>query len=496
MSTGRKHKGENGQEVEKILIAVGKMLMVLLGILREGIRRVVERFSWEWQLVIALYALSCFGAGYHYYHLRLWHKLWPSLDAMRIVAEWGRVANGLATMVAFTGLVLFICGFIPYCRLSKMKMALDRLGIKAGMDCRPKLLKVAQLTAYRTKLTLQGQGIGRDHYQKRIGDIEAAFNATVESIRKGGGPQFVEIVLTTKAMPKLCHYQETKGSIAKDYSFVVGEGLNGVITKSILDFPGGHLLIAGVSGGGKSTWFKGCLLSLLETSPHAEFFLLDFKGGVEFAPFKQFPNVSVEKDMQGALRKLRMVVQEMNRRFAHLERVEKAFILPQRDKMNHLFIAVDESSLLYGQVPRTDGDFEYVMEARKLTNDIAKRGRAACISLILATQKVTKETIGTSIQENITGRICFRMNTLQGSMIVLGNKLAMELPDTPGRAVWQCGNEKTEVQAPLFSEDDLKAAIKGYGEGEFFELLGQGQRPIEDSGNDFLQKLKNQMEDQ
>ena len=179
-----------------------------------------------------------------------------------------------------------------------------------------------------------------------------------------------------------------------DYSFVVGEGLNGPIVKSILDFPGGHLLIAGTSGGGKSNWFKATLLSLIETSPHAEFFLLDFKGGVEFTPFGSFPNVSVEKDMQGALRKLRMVVEEMNSRFEYLEKKGKPSIVPKRDEVNHLFLAVDEASLLYGKVAKTDPHFENVAEARQLTNDIAKRGRAASISLILATQKITKETIG------------------------------------------------------------------------------------------------------
>ena len=339
-------------------------------------------------------------------------------------------------------------------------------------------------------------GVGIDHYQKRAKDIEAIFNAKLESIKVGRMPKLMEITLTTHAIPKVCHYHKIKEEITKASSFVVGESLNGAIVKSILDFPGGHLLIAGTSGGGKSNWFKATLLSLLETSPHAEFFLLDFKGGVEFGPFRKFPNVSVEKDMKGALRKLRMVVAEMNSRFKHLEKVGRAAVVLKKDKMNHLFIAVDEASLLYGKVARTDPHFASVAEARQLTNDIAKRGRAACISLILATQKITKETIDTAIQENITGRICFRMNTLQGSMIVLGNKLAMELPDIPGRAVWQCGNEQVEVQTPLLKGGDLKVAMEGHGKINFFDLLGQQQRPVGDEENGFVQKLENEMEDQ
>ena len=216
------------------------------------------------------------------------------------------------------------------------------------------------------------------------------------------------------------------------------------------------------------------MLSLIETSPHAEFFLLDFKGGVEFAPFKQFGNVSVEIDMEGALRRLRSVQTEMDRRFGHLEGIGKAQIVPKRDKMNHLFVAVDEASLLYGRVAREDSRCSQVTEARQLTHDVAKRGRAACISLILATQKITKETIDTAIQENITGRMCFRMNTLQGSLIVLGNKLAAELPDTPGRGIWQCGNEQIEVQAPLLNEKDIAGEVETPAQRDFFPLLEEG----------------------
>ena len=133
------------------------------------------------------------------------------------------------------------------------------------------------------------------------------FNAKVESIRVGKSPKFVEVTFTTRTIPTICHYHKLKKMVTGNYSFVVGEGIHGAIIKSILDFPGGHLMIAGTTGGGKSNWFKATLLSLLETSPHAEFVLLDFKGGVEFGAFGRFANVSVEKNMEGALRKLRMV---------------------------------------------------------------------------------------------------------------------------------------------------------------------------------------------
>ena len=150
-------------------------------------------------------------------------------------------------------------------------------------------------------------------------------------------------------------------------------------------------------------------------------------------------------------------------------------------------MAVDEASLLYGKVARIDSQFENVREARKLTNDIAKRGRAAAISLILATQKITKETIDTSIQENITGRMCFRMNTFQGSMVILGNKRAMEISDIPGRGIWQCGSEQVDVQAPLLKKRDIARECKNPKQQNFYPLLGEEPSTSEMPSSDFLE---------
>ena len=101
-----------------------------------------------------------------------------------------------------------------------------------------------------------------------------------------------------------------------------------------------------------------------------------------------------------------------------------------------------------------------MLQARELTDELAKLARAAGIHLIFATQKVTKETIDTKVQENIGGRMCFRMNSLPGSMTVLGNKKAFDLPDIKGRAIWTNGNNFYEVQAPFISEEDIKEEIE------------------------------------
>lgn len=121
--------------------------------------------------------------------------------------------------------------------------------------------------------------------------------------------------------------------------------------------------------------------------------------------------------------------------------------------------AVDEAGELYAEKSKFDDDFDQAMEAQKITNAIAKLGRAAAIHLILATQKVQKETISTAIQENISARMCFKMNTLHGSLQVLGSKDALELPSIPGRGIWQHGTEQFTVQVPFAGEKDIELAF-------------------------------------
>ena len=166
--------------------------------------------------------------------------------------------------------------------------------------------------------------------------------------------------------------------------------------------------------------------------------------------------LQAEKDAVNVLKNLR---NEMDRRFDYLEEKKLKEIDPKRDKMDKIIIGVDEASVLYTKVKSDSAKKKYIVEARELTDELSKLSRAAGIHLILATQKVTKETIDTKVQENIGGRMCFQMNTLQGSMTVLGNKMALNLPDIKGRGIWSSGNKFTEIQAPFLSEDELETEL-------------------------------------
>jgi DNA segregation ATPase FtsK/SpoIIIE-like protein len=128
--------------------------------------------------------------------------------------------------------------------------------------------------------------------------------------------------------------------------------------------------------------------------------------------------------------------------------------------MDRIVVAIDEASVLFTVEKSSRSTRATAEKARDLTDRIAKLGRAAAINIIIATQKVVKETIDTRVQTNINARMVFRVNTVASSMTVLGNKLASELPEIQGRGIWSVGSRDIEVQTPFLDIDEVAERLE------------------------------------
>lgn len=359
---------------------------------------------------------------------------------------------------AVFGSYAFFIGLRPYWEFNKLQKSIDRLNLKNGLDVAPKLKRVKMLDPYRKELTLYSPGIGIERFEEKKGSLQTSFGAKIEQFIENYEHQGIKIILTTKFLPISVPFKKISEGLKGDGQFLIGESERGVQVESIKELP--HVLIAGSTGGGKSVFLKQMLLGLLKSTPKLQMYLIDLKGGLELIDFKPLFNVRIVKTERDAVILLRRVHQEMKSRFDYLEKNKLKVIEPNRDKKDRIVIAIDESSVLYTKSGNDELQSKMVAEARYLTDEIAKLSRAAGIHLILATQKVSKETVDTKVQENMSGKMCFKMNTIQGSVAILGNKMAHELPLLPGRGLWSLGNQMTEVQAPMLTEKELEEEIQ------------------------------------
>ncbi len=365
----------------------------------------------------------------------------------------------------FVGLCAFILSILGagcfdlkrILKLVKCQKAFEFVDLKNSQSEYPTVIDLNEKKNGSEWLTVKARGLGIDKFQQRKKDLESALGLSIDTIEQGLNPSIIRLSLYSSAIPRLCEYQKMIEALSLPYSFLVGQSAREVVVQCLLALP--HLLIAGTTGGGKSIFFKQVLIGLLTSSPRIQMYLFDLKGGVEMNVFSKLPNVEVYKNISDAVTALKMINSEMDRRLAYLTAHGFSKVDFERDKLDMIVIGVDEASELYG-LTSDKKEQKIVDQAREYTDRITKLARATGIHVILATQKVLKETIDTKVQENIGGRMVFRMNTMPGSMNVLGNKMAFEIPAVPGRAIWSCGNDFIEVQAPFLSEPDLKASLQ------------------------------------
>lgn len=224
---------------------------------------------------------------------------------------------------------------------------------------------------------------------------------------------------------------------------------------------GPHAIVTGMTGSGKSELLTSWIVALCTVYDTAavSFLLLDFKGGTAFDALASLPHVTgVLTDLDGTLaqRAIESLSAELRHREGELARAGARQISETR--MPRLVIVVDEFAALRQSHPGLETLFA----------DIAARGRALGMHLILGTQRATG-AVHDALLANCPLRLSLRLVDAADSRAVLGTDDAARLPgggEGSGLAMLRRAGDvlPTKVRIAITSSSDIEAARSHGGE--------------------------------
>ncbi|AYG04445.1 hypothetical protein D7I44_13500 [Gryllotalpicola protaetiae] len=297
-----------------------------------------------------------------------------------------------------------------------------------------------------------GAARGRDHEPLEASVVpelvslsEAARIAAALAVRAAG----LGLGAATRSLPGEVAFGDLPAAGGPRLAASIGRTLHGVAEIDLVS-DGPHAVVAGVTGSGKSellvTWVAGIVSG--RTSDEVVVLLVDFKGGTAFRPLAALPHVvGVVTDLAHgeAARALSSLSAELRRREAELARLGVRDVADARGALPRLVIVVDEFAAMIDAFP----DFG------PLFADIAARGRALGIHLILATQRPAG-VMRDALVANCPLRLSLRVQSDADSRWVVGTDAASRLSAaTPGRCILSIDGATTEVQVARTAAADL-----------------------------------------
>jgi DNA segregation ATPase FtsK/SpoIIIE-like protein len=208
-----------------------------------------------------------------------------------------------------------------------------------------------------------------------------------------------------------------------------------------LDLAGDHraILTGGTSGSGKTNLMQSIVLQLAAKHTPDEFraAIVDTKE-VDFGrDYAGLPHLfePVAHTLEQAQRLIEAVEAERVRRQAMMAAASVAdwHEMPEGEELPLLLLVVDEAA-----------DFARTPAMETLV-EIARKGRAMGIAIVLGTQSPSSKVIDPQVRANLPTAIAFQTRTDVESRVILGRKGAEDL-DRPGLALAFVGGEWQTVQ--------------------------------------------------
>ena len=232
-----------------------------------------------------------------------------------------------------------------------------------------------------------------------------------------------------------------------------------------------HALIAGKTGSGKSTLMHAMITSLaLQYSPNEiQFYLIDFKKGVEFKLYDHYklPHarvIAIESEREFGLSVLEQLDRELKRRgdlFRDLAVQDVAGFRAtgHADPMPRLVLLIDEFQEIFVE------DDKLAQEAALILDRLVRQGRAFGMHVILGSQTLGGSySLPRATMGQMAVRVALQCNEADSSLILSEDNTAARLLTRPGEAIYNDANGMVAGNSPfqvVFLNDERRERYLG-----------------------------------